>query len=185
MKRILCLLCVLALAAGFLAACGKNNPPPPPPGFTSAEQGGGVVPPAGNNDPQPGGSANPVIPSNPGAEMSEFAEALSQLNSAFSATWPENVFTKQVPKPKFEVGLGTVTETEYSFLCGADIPALREYVKDLQRAGFNKNADTQDTSAFGFSVYSYTADNNKGFRVEINNAMGISTIKIMKLGNLS
>ncbi|MDR2686443.1 MAG: hypothetical protein LBB75_01725 [Oscillospiraceae bacterium] len=166
MKRILCLLCVLALAGGLLAACGKSAPPPP--GNGESPTGGG-----GETEPSPGGDT-PV----------DIADALNklgeELGQAFSATWPENEYTKQVPKPKFDVGLGTATEDSYVVLCGATIPELRDYVKDLQKAGFSKGADTTDTSAFGLTVYSYTAHNGKGYRVEIGNAMGVSTISITK-----
>jgi len=49
MKRILCLLCALALAACLLAACGKSDPPPPP--------GGDPTTAAGNNPGGDGGDA--------------------------------------------------------------------------------------------------------------------------------
>jgi len=156
MKRILCLLCILALAAGLLAACGRKAPPP------SVDED--ITTAADNNIDTP----------------EDLEDALNQFNQMFSATWPENEFTKQVPAPKFEVGLGTVNETEYVVLCGATIPELKDYVKDLKRAGFTKNADTTDTSALGMTVYSYSANNSRGYRVEINNAMGMSTITIKR-----
>ena len=161
MKRILCLLCILALAAGLLAACGKSKPP-----------SNSVVTTSGGNAP---GNDDINTPE-------DFSNALNDLNQMFGATWPENEYTKQVPKPKFEVGLGTVTEEGYIVLCGATIPELRDYVKDLQRAGFNKNSDTTDESAFGVTVYAYSANNSNGYRVEIGNAMGMSTISISKAG---
>ena len=160
MKRILCLLCILALAAGLLAACGKSDPPPPGNEITTTKDD---TPPVNNGD-----------------GINNFSDLANAMSGMFSATWPENEFTKQVPKPKFDVGLGTVTEEGYVVLGGATIAELRDYVKDLQKAGFIKDADTTDTSAFGMSVYSYTANNGKGYYVEIGNAMGISTISITK-----
>jgi len=170
MKRILCLLCILALATGLLAACGKSNPPPQtqPDDITTAA---GIFDPAGDDPTQPNDDIN---------NFSDLANAMDQLGQMFSATWPENEFTKQVPKPKFEVGVGTLTEEGYTAISGASIDDLKDYVKDLQRAGFNKDADTTDTSAFGMTVYAYTANNGKGFYVEIGNAMGMSTISITK-----
>ena len=170
MKRILCLLCILALAAGLLAACGKKDPPPPPPEFTTADSGNDIDAPA-NNGNDSGNDIN---------SFDDFADAMNQLGQMFSATWPENEFTKQVPKPKFEIGLGTITEEGYVVICGAPIPELKDYVKELQKAGFTKDSSTTDESAMGFTVYSYSANNGKGYYVEIGNAMGMSTISITK-----
>jgi len=178
MKKILCLLCILTLAAGLLAACGKSDPPSPVDGDITTAADGYVpddFPPAGNDDEtQPVGGGNDIN------TPEDLANALNELGQMFSATWPENEFTKQVPKPKFEIGLGTVTEEGYVVLCGATIPELKDYVKDLQKAGFTKDADTTDTAAMGFTVYNYTANNGKGYYVEIGNAMGMSTISITK-----
>jgi len=99
----------------------------------------------------------------------------------FNATWPENEFTMQVPKPEFEVSIGTITEDECAFLCGATISELRDYVSELKKAGFTRNADTTDTSIFGMTVYSYTANNGKGYCVEVAHAMGMSTISISRM----
>jgi len=105
---------------------------------------------------------------------------MSGLGQMFSAEWPENEFTKQVPRPNFEVGIGTLTEEGYTAICGASITDLKDYVESLKRAGFNKDADTTDTSAFGFTVYSYSANNGKGYYVDIGNTMGMSSIAITK-----
>ena len=169
MKRILCLLCILALALGLFAACGKSDPPPTPPVNNDITTEGDVAPPANN-----GGDTI--------ENFSDLAQAMSGLGQVFSAEWPENEYTKQVPKPKFDVGLGTLTGEGYVVLCGATIPELRDYVKDLQQAGFSKNASTTDESVFGMTVFAYEADNGKGYRVELGNAMGMSTITVSKIG---
>jgi len=172
MKRILCLLCILALAAGLLAACGKSNPPPPVNDEITTED---TNVPANDDD-----GTEPNTGSGDINNFSNLADAMNQLGQVFSAEWPENEFTKQVPRPKFEVSIGTLTEEGYSALSGALIADLKDYVEDLKRAGFNKDAETTDTSAMGFTVYDYQAHNGKGYYVEIGNAMGMSTISITK-----
>ena len=109
-------------------------------------------------------------------------DPFSGLGQMFSATWPENEFTKQVPKPKFETSIGVVEDYSCSILTGASVDQLKDYVKDLKKAGFDKNADTQDQNVFGMQVYGYTASNNKGYGVEIAYAMGMSTITISRVG---
>jgi len=170
MKRILCLLCILALSAGLFAACGKSDPPPNP--YEQPTTAAQVDPPQYTDPTENGIEIN---------NFEELGEALEQLGQMFSASWPENQYTKQVPKPKFDVSLGTLTDDGYVALSGASIAELKEYVKELQKAGFTKNAETTDTSAFGITVYSYSANNGKGTYVEIGNAMGMSTISISKV----
>ena len=108
--------------------------------------------------------------------------------TVFTAQWPDNEFTRQVPKPNFAVSVGSITDTEFAVLgSGATMENLRDYTKQLQRAGFNKNAETTDEAAFGMATYSYRADNNKGYQVEINyvSMMNINTITIRRLSNMS
>ena len=120
----------------------------------------------------------------PGNEIEDWADAMSQLNQLgelFTAGWPENEFTKQVPKPNFETSLGIPTDgNEFSVLCGASLEQLREYTKELKKAGFKKNESTTDQSAFGMTVYNYTASNGKGYTVEVNSALGVTSITIKK-----
>ena len=125
---------------------------------------------SGTQEPNGGGSANtPPGSFNTGD------------GTVFTSQWPNNEFTKQVPKPKFEVSFGGVSENEFGVLCTASIDQLKDYVKELQKAGFTKNVSTTDENAFGMVIYGYSADNGKGYKVEVGPAMGgASTIKIRK-----
>lgn len=101
--------------------------------------------------------------------------------SVFTAQWPENDLTRQVPKPDFEVGFGSSTDTEFAALgSGASVAQLRDYTKKLQKAGFTKDTETTDESFFGMETYSYKASNKKGYQVEVAYALGASTITIRK-----
>ena len=107
--------------------------------------------------------------------------------TVFTSQWPDNQFTRQVPKPDYDVTFGSVNDTEFIALGGnATVKQLRDYVKKLQRAGFTRNADTQDESAAGMTSYIYRADNGKGWQVEINyisimNVNSANTIAIRKI----
>ncbi|MCL2107382.1 MAG: zinc ribbon domain-containing protein [Oscillospiraceae bacterium] len=118
------------------------------------------------------------------AASAKTPDEFNEVFSAFSAGWPENEFTRRVPKPNFEVAFGSANETEYVALGGgATVEQLREYVKQLEKAGFNKNAQTEDQSVFGMTTYSYKANNGKGYEVEIGyvSMMNINTITIRKI----
>ncbi|MDR0531325.1 MAG: zinc ribbon domain-containing protein [Oscillospiraceae bacterium] len=104
-------------------------------------------------------------------------------DTIFTAQWPKNDFTKQVPKPDFDVSFGSVNDTEYTALFGnVSTDALKKYVEKVKKAGFSKNAKTEDQNLFGLAVYSYTADNGKGYQVSIGTAMGMNAITIKKIG---
>jgi len=112
-------------------------------------------------------------------------EGLEQaFGQMFSATWPDNEFTRQVPKPKFEVGLGAADESSFGILTSAGVDQLKDYVKELKKAGFTISENTEDQSVFGMQMYSYSAYNGKGYGVEVNYIMGMSTISIRR-ANLS
>jgi hypothetical protein len=101
----------------------------------------------------------------------------------FTAQWPKNEFTQQVPKPDFEVSFGSVSDTEYTALFGnVSTNDLKKYVEKVKRAGFGKNAKTEEQAALGVAVYSYTADNGKGYQVSVATALGMNAIAIKKLG---
>ena len=153
MKRIFCLLCVLVLVAGLLVACGQKS------------------------DAQ----ASPSTPAGSLAEeQSSLSEVFAPPDTPPNVTWPENEYTEQLPKPDFETVLGFPGETEFSVFCIATVDQLRDYVKELRKAGFKQNESTTDEK----NVYSYTASNKKGYIVEVNcsnTLSGIATLKITKL----
>jgi len=149
MKRILCLLCALALAVSILTACGQK----------------------------PGNGAS----DSPG-------DNLHPRDYQFSADWPENDFSNQIPKPQFEIAPEQSGEMEYTIICEATVDQLKEYVESLKAVGFTKDANTTDENAFSVVAYSYTASNEEGYTVEVNysNMLGsLSTVTIKKpLGDI-
>ena len=117
-----------------------------------------------------------------GSGVEDPAQAFSQLAQMFGAGWPENEFTKQVPQPKFETSIGLPVDNGFGALTGANVDQLKDYAKDLQRAGFTRDASTTDESMLGFTVYSYEATNSKGYKVEVAYSMGMSAITITRTG---
>ena len=129
----------------------------------------------GGNDPGGSGGGEPG-----GYDPGQMESALSQFNSMYSTGWPENEYTKQVPKPKFETSVGVADEGSFGILTAATVDQLKDYVKDLQKAGYTKNPSTTDENFMGFAVYQYEASNGKGYAVEVVYTMGMSVITIKK-----
>lgn len=194
MKKILAILLIFVVALGLFAGCGakeKAEQAAKQAASRAAENAGQTDPTGGGYDPDPyvpnnetPGQTDP--PANGGNEnsgtnsfaqdLSEAAAAWSQIGQMFNATWPENEFTKQVPKPNFEIALGIPDESSYTAaFSNATVETLKDYVKDLRRAGFTQNEDTQEY--FG---YSFSADNGK-YRVEVLYTGIMNAITITRL----
>jgi len=150
---------------------------------------GGVLEPSGGGTAQQGmngngGAAQPAGNGNSGREQTTAPSAPAQYilgdDTVFTAQWPDNQFTRQVPKPSFEVTVGSVTETEFAALgLNTTREQMLAYAKELEKAGFDKNAETTDESAFGLDLfYRYKAGNGKGYEVEISYVPMASTNSI-------
>ena len=106
-------------------------------------------------------------------------EAMSEINQLFNAEWPENEFTKLIPKPAFNISVSSSDGAALSVTAlGVTTDQLKDYVKELKRAGFDQNQAFSDTAMLG--IYSYKADNGKGYTVEVSSVLGINTIAVRK-----
>ena len=102
------------------------------------------------------------------------------VTSQVGNTWPTNDFAKQVPPPT----KGEITEADSDDKwCGITvkmtIDEARAYGKQLEKAGFTINANSQDNVAEDY--YSYDGTNENGYTVSIMHYNGALTIDIFKL----
>ncbi len=96
--------------------------------------------------------------------------------------WPDNEFTRLVPKPDFGKLFGAVTD-EKSFIVmfsDPDMNKMRAYIETIKAKGFTIDAETTDETAFGITVLSYKAKNSAGFEITVSSAAGINSISIEK-----
>ncbi len=96
--------------------------------------------------------------------------------------WPNNEFTKQVPKPDFGELFGASTQ-EKSFVVmftDAKMDDVRAYIEKVKAKGFTINPETTDETAMGVTALSYTAENAAGYKVEIASVVGMNSITISK-----
>ena len=100
----------------------------------------------------------------------------------FGGQWPDNEFTRQVPKPDFEELFGATTDgnTFTVLFTDTDNSKMRTYIETVKAEGFTIDASTTDETALGFPVLSYTAKNTAGYEITVSSAMGVNTIIITK-----
>ena len=95
--------------------------------------------------------------------------------------WPDNEFTKLIPKPDFELfAANTETDSFSVAFTSATIEQIRDYAAKVKAAGFNINEEVEDQEVMGMVIYSFTAENADGYTVEITSANGTSALTISK-----
>ena len=95
--------------------------------------------------------------------------------------WPDNEFTKLIPKPDFELfASNTVTDSFSVAFTSATIEQIKDYAAKVKAAGFNINEEVEDQEVMGMVIYSFTAENADGYTVEITYANGTSALTISK-----
>ena len=94
----------------------------------------------GNKDKAGGKSESLDAPS----ESPDDEEGL--LDVDFSGSWPDNEFTKQVPKPGFSLGMSYSDDKEFNISFeDVTMDDVRKYSEKLKGAGFTENIDVYDT----------------------------------------
>ncbi len=99
----------------------------------------------------------------------------------YSNEWPENEFTKLLPKPDFTVAAASSEEDSFgAAFSGATIEQVKAYVEQIKAAGFTVNPDTQDQEVMGMAIYTYWAENTDGYSVEVAFASGTVSLSMNK-----
>ena len=95
--------------------------------------------------------------------------------------WPDNEFTKLIPKPDFELfAANTETDSFTVAFKSATVEQIRDYAAKVKATGFNINEEVEDQEVMGIVIYSFTAENADGYTVEITSANGTSSLSISK-----
>ena len=95
--------------------------------------------------------------------------------------WPDNEFTKLIPKSDFELfAANTETDSFSVAFMSATIEQIKDYAAKVKAAGFNINEEVEDQEVMGMVIYSFTAENADGYTVEITSANGTSSLSISK-----
>ncbi len=96
--------------------------------------------------------------------------------------WPENEFSKLIPKPEFEIYSSVVTEVSFmvSFK-DVSLEDTKAFATKLVEAGFTVDANTVEEEKEGVVLYSYTAKNADGYMLTYNYSMNMLALSINKV----
>jgi len=105
----------------------------------------------------------------------------STTSVQYGGNWPENEFTRLVPKPDFDFLAAVQTDNEYVVaFVNPTIDEIKDYVEKVKAAGFTVGADTTDMNIAGLAAYTYTAKNRDGYEVTVASITGASSLTISK-----
>ena len=95
--------------------------------------------------------------------------------------WPDNEYTKLVPKPSFELYAAVIEDETFSVMfTNATIEQIKAYAEQVKAAGFNLNEELTDENVMGMVIYSFAAENADGYSVEVFSASGTTGLRISK-----
>jgi len=93
------------------------------------------------------------------------------IQAQVGGDWPDNEFTRLLPKPDFEVQIGISNDDSFTIaFTGTTIEQIKAYVEKIKAAGFTVGADTTDMEAAGMTVYNYNAKNAAGYSINVFSA---------------
>ncbi len=99
----------------------------------------------------------------------------------YGGNWPENEFTKLLPKPDMELLAATTNEQEFTVgFLNASLDQVKAYVEKVKAKGFTEDAQINDQKFGDMVIYSYIAKNADGYTVTVNFAMGTSAVLLEK-----
>lgn len=95
--------------------------------------------------------------------------------------WPDNEFTRLVPKPDFELYAASGDDQMFTVaFSNATIEGIRDYAEKLKSAGFTVDAETTDSETMGITIYTYVASNGKGVTAELAFGLGSASLALKK-----
>ena len=168
MKKAILIALALVMTITLLAACGNNRGPL---GNLNAAVQQAITEEVRNSggdvDVHPDGTVDVHLPDG--------------TTGQYGGSWPENEFTKIIPKPDFELTAATTSDREFTVVfVGATTEQIRGYVEKLKAAGFTSDTETEDNEIFGMFIYNFSATNAAGYKVSVFSAVGLSGLSLEK-----
>ena len=103
------------------------------------------------------------------------------FSGQFGGDWPENEFTRLIPKPDGSVSVAAEEEDSFSVVL-SDVSAdqVRAYIEAVKGRGFTEDAAMEDQDVLGMTLISFSASNGNGFGISISFGAGLLSLSISK-----
>ena len=95
--------------------------------------------------------------------------------------WPDNEYTRQIPRGYFGGQKIMSSDNGVAIVSTASsVTDARGYVIALKNAGFTANASESDRNVAGMDIYTYSADNSQGYRVNVSFTAGVLSVSVSR-----
>ncbi|MBR5659387.1 MAG: hypothetical protein IKX10_08355 [Lachnospiraceae bacterium] len=99
----------------------------------------------------------------------------------YGGNWPDNAFTRLIPKPDFPILAANTSEDEFTAAFqNVTVDQIRAYAAKLKACGFTIDAEEEDQTTYGVVVYTYNAYHADGYYVDLSFAAGQCGLTICK-----
>ncbi len=99
----------------------------------------------------------------------------------YGGNWPDNAFTRMVPKPDFPLLAANTSEDEFTVAFqNVTVDQIRAYAAKLKACGFTIDAEEEDQTTYGVVIYTYSAYHADGYYVDLSFAVGQCGLTICK-----
>ena len=114
-----------------------------------------------------------------GSEGGSFS--IPDLIPGLGGDWPDNEYTRQVPKPDFKILASLPGDDDFSVtFTGVTAEQAREYAEKLKSAGFDRDVELTDREVMGIAIYSFEAESESGYSVKLSCSAGVTGLVISK-----
>lgn len=91
----------------------------------------------------------------------------------YGGNWPDNAFTRLIPKPDFPLLAANTSENEFTVAFqNVTVDQIRAYAAKLKACGFTIDAEEEDQTTYGVVIYTYSAYHADGYYVDLSFAAG-------------
>ena len=107
-------------------------------------------------------------------------------DNVYDEGWPENEYTRMIPKPDFDLVVEKITEKSFSVfftdpaLSDLATQKAKEYVETLKVNGFTLETETIEEAVIGMTRFSYWAKNIDGWQVQVHSTVFSAGLTISK-----
>ena len=89
----------------------------------------------------------------------------------FGGEWPDNEFTRQLPKPDFTLSTAITSDDGFTVIfIGATLDQIKAYAEQVKSVGFTVDENIEDREMSGMVFYTYTAQNTDGYEITVFSA---------------
>ncbi len=175
------LLCCTFLVA-ILAACGTSEQ-------KSVESTDGISTDAPSQSPSKAPVESPSEPIETETSLIDVSTATQHVvenNESSSASlggkWPENEFTRQLPKlTSGNISMSLTQRSSFELLASdLTLEEAKAYIDGTIEKGFDIEAEMKDYTESGIEAYTYSAKNAAGYEVCLSYSVGLLSISMKK-----